>query len=258
MDFSSYYDTLLRRLWLGRLHYPAVTVAYQLGVFSLLSEESLTATDIAERLSISKRGSIALLTMLSSLGLITKADEQYVLNDFLRIFLLPKSQFYWGPILKANYDTLHHQMLRDSLLRDEFGEQTNNDSLINQWKAGVLDTKSAERFIQPMHTWSIGPALFLAERVDFDGVEHLLDLGGGSGVYCIMLAKHYLDMKFTIIDLPTVCKVAERYVSNHGLQDRIQTIGLDMFKSKWPKGHDSVLLSNVLHNWNAYSGDVDR
>jgi hypothetical protein len=50
-------------------------------------------------------------------------------------------------------------------------------------------------------------------------------------------------------NLDAVGKVAQRYIAEHALQDRIITVELDMFKDPWPTGHDGVFFSNIFHDW---------
>ena len=56
-------------------------------------------------------------------------------------------------------------------------------------------------------------------------------------------------MRFTVAELDAVCKLAERYASHFGLQDRIDTVALDMFKDPFPSGYDAVFFSNIFHDW---------
>ena len=53
-----------------------------------------------------------------------------------------------------------------------------------------------------------------------------------------------------MLDLPTMCEVAEDYVRDGGVADRVDTAGLDMFRQPWPAGYDAVFFSNVWHDWN--------
>ena len=46
-----------------------------------------------------------------------------------------------------------------------------------------------------------------------------------------------------------MCEVARRYVEEAGLCERIDTFGCNMFTESWPGRCDTVLLSNVLHDW---------
>ncbi len=56
-------------------------------------------------------------------------------------------------------------------------------------------------------------------------------------------------MHFTLMDLPSVCKQAERYTTQYGLRDQITILAANMLTDSWPSGSDGVLFSNIFHNW---------
>jgi cyclopropane fatty-acyl-phospholipid synthase-like methyltransferase len=99
-----------------------------------------------------------------------------------------------------------------------------------------------------MHSLSFPAAMVLAQRADFQGVRRFLDVGGGSGSYCIALALRYLDMRFTVLDLPEVCPTTREFIRECGLEDRIQATPGDMYAEAWPSGYNVHFLSNVFHN----------
>jgi acetylserotonin N-methyltransferase len=100
-----------------------------------------------------------------------------------------------------------------------------------------------------MHSHSLPAATGVARFGDFRGVRKLLDVGGGSGCFCIMLAHSFPGMRFTVLELPAVREFTVTYVAEAGLADRISVVGADMFGDQWPAGHDAMLLSNILHDW---------
>ncbi len=105
-------------------------------------------------------------------------------------------------------------------------------------------------FWEAMHSLSSFTARVLAEAVDFGAYRRLLDVGGGSGAYDIELCRHYPDLRATVFDLPFVCEQAAKKVSEAGLADRITTTSGDFFADELPGGHDVILLSMIMHDWN--------
>jgi acetylserotonin N-methyltransferase len=83
----------------------------------------------------------------------------------------------------------------------------------------------------------------------FSGVTRLLDIGGGSGCFAIALAQQYSELTCTIMDLPAMCQVADRYIRNAGAGDRVDTRAVNMFRDEWPTGYDAMFFSNVFHDW---------
>ncbi|CAJ1978874.1 unnamed protein product [Sphenostylis stenocarpa] len=75
----------------------------------------------------------------------------------------------------------------------------------------------------------------------FNGLESLVDVGGGTGTMAKAIAKSFPHLDCTVYDLPHVVS---------GLQeaDNLKYVGGDMFESIPPA--DAVLLKWILHDWN--------
>src|SRR3972149_2482926 len=61
----------------GALAFRAVSVAVKLGVFTALSEGSVTAAQVARRIEADERGTTFLLDALDSLGYVKKRNGRY-------------------------------------------------------------------------------------------------------------------------------------------------------------------------------------
>jgi predicted O-methyltransferase YrrM len=105
-----------------------------------------------------------------------------------------------------------------------------------------------------MHGVSIGPAMQLPKAYDFSKHRRIMDIGGGSGVYAIQVVKANPHMTATVLDLESVCQVAEQYIKIDNLQDKINTKPLDFFKEDIPKGYDIAFLSLILHDYSEEKG----
>jgi len=99
------------------------------------------------------------------------------------------------------------------------------------------------------HALSLIPARKLAHRFDFAKYQHLADLGGGTGVYAIEIAKRHPQLKVTVVDRRQVCQVAQEYIQAGSFDGRVTTSVGDFFHDPLPAGTDVVLLSHVLHDY---------
>jgi acetylserotonin N-methyltransferase len=144
----------------------------------------------------------------------------------------------------------HHAAIREAL-KGERASTTGapGDRPSDAWAAGHVEIEQARVIAAFMHSHSIAAALGMARNVDFSGVRRLLDVGGGSGCFCIALAQRIPQLRCTIMELPAMCEVAKEYVSAAGLADRIGTGAVDMFRQEWPRDHDAMFFSNILHDW---------
>jgi predicted O-methyltransferase YrrM len=92
-------------------------------------------------------------------------------------------------------------------------------------------------------------APLLGDRVSMDGVQMLLDVGGGTGIYSIAFLERHPGMRAIVFDRPEVLKVANEMAREYGVADRLECRSGDMFTDALPENCDAVLLSNILHDW---------
>lgn len=226
--------------------FPSLCVADELGLFAALDKSPLTAAEAQKALNLGPRAAETLLGVMQSMGLIVQNDGRYRNTEAARNFLLPTSPFYWGAMFRMFREVpLSYTTLLDALKRDKpvgyAGEE--------MWERHQVDPQQAKAFTDAMHSHSFSAALGVARNGDFRGVKRLLDVGGGSACFPIAIAQEYPDIHFTIMELASVCKVAEGYVADYGLSARIDTVAVDMFHDPWPKGYDAVFFSNIYHDW---------
>jgi hypothetical protein len=101
-----------------------------------------------------------------------------------------------------------------------------------------------------MHSLSTFTARALGQAIDLSGARRLLDVGGGSAAFDIELCRLYPDLTATVYELPKVADIAAGKVQEAGLPQRIGTVSGDFFAdAPLPGGHDTILLSMVLHDW---------
>ncbi|KAM7498063.1 hypothetical protein LguiA_022477 [Lonicera macranthoides] len=75
----------------------------------------------------------------------------------------------------------------------------------------------------------------------FEGLESIVDVGGGTGTVAKVVAKAFPELKCTVLDLPQV-------VGDLVGSENLKFVGGDMFKAIPPA--NAVLLKWILHDWN--------
>ncbi|KAI5670787.1 hypothetical protein M9H77_11151 [Catharanthus roseus] len=82
-------------------------------------------------------------------------------------------------------------------------------------------------------------SLMVEKSQVFEGLNSLVDVGGGTGTIAKAIADAFPNLKCTVLDLPHVVR---------GLEDKnVAFVGGDMFKNIPPA--DAVFLKLILHNW---------
>jgi predicted O-methyltransferase YrrM len=205
------------------------------GIFVLLARhESLGTGEIAETTGLSESGVDALLPVFTSLGVVSRMGfGRYCLTSLGREYLLPDSPYYAGAGLSANSTAaIPAAYLRNS--------PTEGPDRRSRWPI--------EHRLEIQHSRNFAPAVVAARSGQFDGVRHLVDIGGGSGVLAIPLALDHPDMRITIVDRPEVVEAARPFLARYGVEERIRRVGMDIEADEWRFGpSDGVVFGNVFH-----------
>ena len=107
----------------------------------------------------------------------------------------------------------------------------------------MADEEEARLFSDSQHAGSIGPARTLNRKVDLSGARSLLDVGGGSGAFAITQCQENPGLAATVLDFPNVAPIAQRFIDEAGLSDRVTFQGGNALTETWPDGLDAVLMS---------------
>lgn len=110
-----------------------------------------------------------------------------------------------------------------------------------------LPEAQTRSFISAMHARAREAA---EETVRLSGIrdaKRMLDVGGGSGAFSMAFAKACSQLQSEILDLGAVVPLAEEYIREAGLQERIRVRPGNMRSDDLGEGFDLVLLSAVCH-----------
>lgn len=241
-------DRAIWDIWEAQFRLPACTVADELGIFAALSDNALTTDELAARLDLNPRALSILLAALASSNLIEKRLGQWRALPAARTWLHPQAEGYWGGFLSRFRvsNPIHGQLLEALRTGHRPGQF---ESGAPEWERGEMSAEAAQRIAAFMHAHSQAPARGAAAQRLFGQIGSLMDVGCGSGVYGIEIAKAHPRLHVTLLDLAAMAEEAGNYVERAGLTGRVHTAGVNMFTQSWPGGHDAHFFSNVFHDW---------
>ncbi|WP_284124306.1 methyltransferase [Parerythrobacter aestuarii] len=243
-------DGAFWHLWLSPYFLPVVTVADQVGTFAAISGKAKDTGTLARELEVDERALGIQLGLLAALGMVERRLGKWRATAMARTWMHPDGAGYYGPLLggfKNNYP-LHQQML-SALRSGEAQGREGHASNVEEWERGALPLEQARGIAAFMHSHSVANSLAVARMPLWDGVGTLLDVGGGSGVFAIELARQWPDLKAKILEIDTMCEAAQAYIDSAGIGERVDTVAVDMFRQDWPTGYDAHFFSNIFHDW---------
>jgi predicted O-methyltransferase YrrM len=242
--------TPLMRLVSGFWSFKTFAAAVELDLFTTLAGgRTITVKQATAEFGLAERPADLLLAACASLGLLDRAGDGYRNSALSEEFLVAGKPYYFG-------GQVRYCDARTYLPWHRIGEALRTDRPLT-WDPDVQesmfeteDPQLLALFWEAMYSTSIFTARALAEAYDFGAHDRLLDVGGGSGAYPIELCRRHAGLRATVYDLPHVCRIAGGKIAAAGLGDRIDTTaGNFLSEPALPTGHDVILLSMILHDW---------
>ncbi|MDE2366252.1 MAG: methyltransferase [Betaproteobacteria bacterium] len=227
--------------------YPALLIAHRLKVFPLLANGALTLEEISDALNIKQRPAEAILSAATALGFLSLQDKHYALTPLAEDYLLEKSPSYFGffwDMIIDNSQVFSYTSLERAVLTD-FPQVYGVEDL---YKSHEEQAELARKFTRGMHSISMTSSAAWAEVMDLSRHRLMLDIGGGSGAHSIRAVSALPNLRAMILDLGPICEVAQEFITQYGLQDRIGTHVANMWNDPFPKA-DLHFYSNIYHDW---------
>ncbi|MBD2772698.1 methyltransferase [Iningainema tapete] len=229
--------------------HPTVLVAHELKLFPLLAKTPRTLQEICQSLNLAPRAARALLSICSSMGFIQLIDGYYSLTPVACEYLLetsPTSFCGWLDLMIANASSFSYEGIKKAIVTDA-PVVYEGDSLYKVHEQEEKD-ELTRTFTRAMHSASVAAALAWPETLNLSSNKRMLDIAGGSGAHSIGATLKWSKLRATILDIAPVCEVAQEYITQYGLQERISTEVSDMWNDPFPSA-DLHFYSLIYHNY---------
>jgi hypothetical protein len=235
--------TRLQRLAHSYRDAAALMAAVELGLFTQVARGADTEAAVARALDLTPTNAERLVTACVALGLLVREGQAEAArlrnaSDVAR-FLVEGEPAYAGSwMLFSKPDWNEWGRLGTHLRR--------RDTVLLGKYAQGFTVEQARRYHEATYSIGMGAARRFVRQVDLGGRRQLLDLGGGSGCYCIVAAQQHPGLRAIVLDLPPVVEVTREFVASHGLSDRVSAVAGDFTRDSLPAGSDVVLMASNL------------
>lgn len=229
----------IQNIGFGFKHSGILMAAIELSLFTKVSEGATTLEEIASACGLSPLNAERLVVACAALGLLEKRDNRYVNAPDVEIYLVEgKPRYFAAWSLMGKGDFAQWVNLADRLT------DPSPPSVLGIYEK--MTTDQAEMLTRAMFNVGLGAGSKLAKQFDFSGYNLVLDLGGGSGAYCVSLCRRFPNLRAIVFDFADVCRVTDELVEDVGLSDRIETHPGNFTSDPFPEGADVVMLNGNL------------
>jgi ubiquinone/menaquinone biosynthesis C-methylase UbiE len=219
-----------------------LSTSLKFNVYSHIAAGKKTAAEIAAAAGASERGMRMLLDAAAALELLVKREGRYELTPDAARYLVRESPEYMGTFLASDrlWEMWGH-------LAEAVREGKSQHSASQQ--------EVAEDFfpvlVRTLHITNSEPARRLAAQlVPLTGKSgpRVLDIGCGSAVWSIAIAKADPQARITAFDYPKVLETTRQFAEREGVGDRAEYLPGDLRAANFPeRSYDVAILGNIVH-----------
>lgn len=218
----------------------ALMAAVEIGLFTAVAGGAGTYAEVATRLDIHETNAERLMVMLCACGLLTRdaASGRHQNAPDVERFLVAGKPSYMGPWITFTKP----QWTAWGRLADHI---RNKDLRVGGSIADIT-VEDARRYHAATYSIGLGAGRRFVRQVDLAQRTQIMDIGGGSGAYCIAATKEHPHIRAIVLDLAPVCVVTREIVAENGVADRVTAIACDFTRDPFPPACDVAIMASNL------------
>jgi len=212
----------------------------------LAKKGPLTADELIAALALHHQRGRKWLLMLCHLGLIEEAPDPGMLP----------AKYQAGPLMRAFWHKdgsmgfFYRDFLRFWRTSHAFDlVQVIRGQPVPQVPYPPASLEEAQKLEAWMRETARETVATIERALSFEGVERLLDVGGGDGTVAVHYARRYPQLHTTVFNLPNSAYLARQNIAREGLADRVSVVEGDFRRDPLPQGYQLVQFSRVLADW---------
>jgi len=208
-----------------------------------------TFDELCREFKLKRRPAIVLLTALRSIDLIdVDRVGGILLTDYGREKMAPDSPFHLRGYIELGASSADVQAMIECLRHDRPAGSVS--FVYHEGRTSALDDpQTADLLTRAMADRARNVAPLLAEQLRLDGMQRLIDVGGGHGLYSYALLDRHPELEAVIVDREPALGVARQFANQAGLAERVRFVCGDIHSMAIPADADGVLMANILHDY---------
>lgn len=238
----------LYRMIIAPVRSKLLLTGIELKVFNQLSKPR-SADAVAQTIDTHPENTRLFLDGLAACDLVLKKNGLYRNAPLAQTFLVEGSPTYLGQTLTSSaqlslrgLDDLP-RLVKEGPLPPPPETDTDAEEM------GVQSGESVDTIVSYERAGAAQQAVeIVSELPEFPSSRKMLDLGGGPGLIGIAIVAAHPSMKGVIFDRPAVVKVAETFIKEYGIEDRMEVLGGDYNRDPIGQGYDLIWASAALYS----------
>ncbi len=234
----------LNRIIMGPIRSKLLLTGIELKVFNHLCKPC-SERDLAEVIDTHPENTGRFLDGLAACDLVVKKNGRYQNTPVSQAFLVEGSATYIGQMLAFSAE-MYGPSIKDLPALVKKGPPQPSPEADSGFEelcangAVVMGKMQLAGFAQVA-------VEVISKLPEFPSFRKMLDLGGGSGLIGIAIVSAHPSMKGVIFDLPAVVKVAETFIKEYEIEDRMDVLGGNYNNDPIGEEYDLIWASGTLN-----------
>lgn len=216
----------------------ALMAAVELGVFTAIAKGAGTFDEIAKAVGILPTNAERLVVLLCAAGLVENDGGKLKNAGDVQRFLVEGEPGYMGPWITFTKPQWNEW--------GRLAEHLRVPKLRTMGSIGDFTVEKARQYHQATYSIGMGAGRRFVRQVDLSKKKRIMDIGGGSGAYCIQAAKQHAHIRGVVLDLPPVVVVTREFLAENGVADRITAEPCNFVTDPFPTDCDVAIMASNL------------
>ncbi len=216
----------------------AMLAGMQLDVFTPLSNGPMNPEQLANAVGVGAVRFRPLLDALTAAGLLKVQGDVYSNTPEADYFLVQSRPSYMG----GTQTRLSFQWT--NILKTADSIRSGSPQARVDYTA--MSAEELEAVFGRFYDVTVATARSIVERYDLSSYGTLLDVGGGTGALAITVTESCPNIQATVVDLPNVTPLTQRFVDKVGAAERVQVVTADVVDGPLTGFFDAAVLNNFV------------
>lgn len=224
--------------------------AIELDIFKELNSP-VTSEELAKKKGYHPQNLNLFLNSLTAINFLEKKDNKFSNLPETDYYLNPNSEMYIGDHLlywkdMTSLDNLNELIMKGPKnlnFKDENGSDFFDFRSMGQGARNTMYLGRVQKFISTVRE-------YFDEKDEFK----VFDMGGGSGILSIEIAKNFPHASIIIFDQPLVTELTEEIIEEYGMSERVKTQSGNFISDNFNDKYDFIIASGVLD----FVGDLNK
>jgi SAM-dependent methyltransferase len=218
----------------------ALMAAVELGLFTKIANGADSEPELIAALGIEPLNAERIVVACIGLGLVERDGDRLRNAPDVARFLVEGERGYAGEwMLFTRPDWNDWGRLAEHLRRP-------GPPLMENKAVAGITVDEARRYHRGTYSIGMGAGRLFLRQVDLAGRRRIMDIGGGSGAYCIAACREYPSLTAVVLDLPPVVEVTREFIEENGMAGRIEAVACDFNRDPFPADADVAIMASNL------------